>query len=179
MTDEIKSVPTTWRGVTYRSRTEARWAVFLAELPIAADYEAEPFRLQNGLYLPDFRIPEWKMFIEVKGREPTEDEAKKCSELARLAGEGVLLTDGAPSERFYRYFGASADGPYECWARIEQCRRCPGFVLEMAHDRRGSDWAGRYFIGPHAERCTDRGGIGVPQAAIRKAADERFGVHPK
>jgi hypothetical protein len=176
---EIKPIPTTWNGVTYRSRTEARWAVFLAALPIQAEYEAETYSLPSGLYLPDFWVPDWKFFIEIKGQEPTGEEKQKCLELSELSGNSVLLARGAPSDRFHRYFAKDPMLDGECWARFERCRRCWGFVLEMSWDRSGDDWAGRSFVGPHGSRCYDRGGEGVPQAALAKASNERFWVYPQ
>jgi hypothetical protein len=44
-------------GTTYRSVTEARWAVFFTFLEIGFEYEPERITLDNGeTYLPDFRL---------------------------------------------------------------------------------------------------------------------------
>jgi hypothetical protein len=59
----------------FRSRLEARWAVFFDTLRIKYAYEPEGFALQGGNYLPDFYIPNQRtfrhghngLFVEVKG----------------------------------------------------------------------------------------------------------------
>jgi hypothetical protein len=62
----IKAIETRYRGYRFRSRLEARWAVFLHHTRTAFEYEFEGFALPSGWYLPDFYLPEWKAFVEVK-----------------------------------------------------------------------------------------------------------------
>src|SRR5262249_22063830 len=50
----------------FRSRLEARWAVFFKELGIAYAYEHQGFDLAGEWYLPDFWLPRAKAFVEVK-----------------------------------------------------------------------------------------------------------------
>lgn len=69
---DIKPKPTTYNGIKYRSRLEARWAVFFTTLGIHFEYEKHYFELPSGFYLPDFLIPSQEKFpkalwIEVKG----------------------------------------------------------------------------------------------------------------
>lgn len=74
---EIKPIQTIYNGYHFRSRLEARWAVFFDALNIKYEYEPEGYVLPNGTcYLPDFRIyvrhrdykDEYKpIFVEVKG----------------------------------------------------------------------------------------------------------------
>lgn len=53
----IKPIETLYRGHYFRSKTEARFAVFLDCLGVKWDYEPQGFDLGNGLkYLPDFKI---------------------------------------------------------------------------------------------------------------------------
>lgn len=85
---QIKPIETRYKGYRFRSRTEARWAVFFDALGAEWEYEPEGFTLPNGKgYLPDFRIKCWGMrggirkepfylYIEVKG-EMTEEDAEK------------------------------------------------------------------------------------------------------
>jgi len=70
----IKSLPTYYNGIKFRSRLEARWAIFFDELGFSWEYEPEGFKLENGVrYLPDFLIKNFKgrfngdLWIEVKG----------------------------------------------------------------------------------------------------------------
>ena len=48
------SLPTWHNGIKYRSRTEARWAVFFEHLDIKFAYEAQGFVSGGTAYLPDF-----------------------------------------------------------------------------------------------------------------------------
>lgn len=53
----LKSIETKYKGYRFRSRLEARWAVFFDALNFKWEYEPEGFDLGFGeLYLPDFRV---------------------------------------------------------------------------------------------------------------------------
>lgn len=52
----IAPIPTRYAGCRFRSRLEARWAVFFDTLNLRWEYEPEGFRLPSGPYLPDFRL---------------------------------------------------------------------------------------------------------------------------
>lgn len=62
-------IPTWYDGVHFRSRTEARYAVFFRSLDIKWDYEVQGFDADGTWYLPDFvTFPALGMlWIEVKG----------------------------------------------------------------------------------------------------------------
>lgn len=64
----MKAIETKYNGYKFRSRLEARWAVFFDEMGIKYEYEPEGFELSDGTkYLPDFYLPESGSFFEVKG----------------------------------------------------------------------------------------------------------------
>ena len=66
----IKAIETTYKGYRFRSRLEARWAVFFDVLRIEWEYEKEGFVVgpnQDVSYLPDFFLPESNTWVEVKG----------------------------------------------------------------------------------------------------------------
>lgn len=53
----IKAIETVYKGYRFRSRLEARWAVFMDSLRISWQYEPEGFVLADGThYLPDFKL---------------------------------------------------------------------------------------------------------------------------
>ena len=53
----IKPIETLYMGHYFRSKAEARFAVFLDCLGVKWDYEPQGFDPGNGLkYLPDFKI---------------------------------------------------------------------------------------------------------------------------
>lgn len=63
----IKAIETTYKGYRFRSRLEARWAVFFDTIGSQWEYEKEGYDLSAaGWYLPDFYLPETESFIEVK-----------------------------------------------------------------------------------------------------------------
>lgn len=70
----INAIETHYDGYRFRSRLEARWAVFFNALEIAYEYEREGFNLEvlpdeTRRYLPDFWLPATKTWVEVKGEE--------------------------------------------------------------------------------------------------------------
>lgn len=96
----IKAIETKYKGYRFRSRLEARWAVFFDEMGLDWAYEPQGFDLgELGWYLPDFVIagngscssvipaaPQESgsrahFFVEVKGKMPTEIEVRKLSEV--------------------------------------------------------------------------------------------------
>jgi hypothetical protein len=54
----ILAIETHYKGYRFRSRLEARWAVFFDQAGITYQYELQGFRLPSGLYLPDFYLPD-------------------------------------------------------------------------------------------------------------------------
>lgn len=73
----MKSIETVYNGYRFRSRLEARWAVFFDSAGIQYNYEPEGFELSDGTkYLPDFYLPESDTFFEVKGIMSDYDEHK-------------------------------------------------------------------------------------------------------
>ena len=62
----IKAIQTVYKGYKFRSRLEARWAIFFDALGIDWGYEVEGYELSDGTwYLPDFVI-DGKFTIEIK-----------------------------------------------------------------------------------------------------------------
>jgi hypothetical protein len=89
----IKAIETKYNGYKFRSRLEARWAVFFDALKIPYEYEYEGFDLDDGCwYLPDFYLPEWKAWIEIKPILPIRFFKDKILHL----GE----EDGTPNELY-------------------------------------------------------------------------------
>ena len=83
---DIKPIETVYNGYKFRSRLEARWAVYFDESEIEYEYEPEGFELSDGtLYLPDFYLPWFKCFVEIKPKSISfEDEEIAKKKLERL-----------------------------------------------------------------------------------------------
>jgi hypothetical protein len=90
--NEIKVIETVYSGYRFRSRLEARWAVFFDALGIEYEYEKEGFELPSGWYLPDFWLPEQDIWVEIKPKNSS-DTSPKYGELAILTKKNVYLCD--------------------------------------------------------------------------------------
>jgi hypothetical protein len=80
---DIKPIETEYKGYRFRSRLEARWAVFFDAIGIKWEYEPEGYQFEDGtMYLPDFKLLNVKnrscraIFVEVKGNMKDEDMHK-------------------------------------------------------------------------------------------------------
>ena len=127
---KLKPLPTKYQGVLFRSRLEARWAVFFYELNLHWEYEPQGFTLDDrkdkhpdSCYCPDFlvRTPQKEdMWIEIKPHNVTQndkfDKFKKLIDCQR-----VYLLSGQPLDVLQ--------------SRL-MCPRCCGFELDS--------WSPRY-----------------------------------
>lgn len=92
MNGPIRAIETQYAGCRFRSRTEARWAVFFDALDIPWDFEAQGFHTPAGGYLPDFWLPDVDLYVEIKGPTPGETELAKCQAIPNL----IILVGGVP-----------------------------------------------------------------------------------
>jgi len=63
----IGAIETKYAGCKFRSRLEARWAVFFDTLGIQWKYEDQGYEVDGCRYLPDFWLPDCEVWAEVKG----------------------------------------------------------------------------------------------------------------
>lgn len=104
----LTPIETIYRGYKFRSRLEARWASFLDALREPWEYEKEGYRVQwfnepEAYYLPDFWLPRFDAFLEVKGAPPTDAERNLCRAL--MADKyPVVLAHGVPGDHFLEVF---------------------------------------------------------------------------
>lgn len=92
----IKAIDTEYNGFRFRSRLEARWAVFMDAMGVRYEYEREGYDLDGLLYLPDFWLPQLNAHLEIKPVEPTEQEQEKVIRLASHTGGLVYIMIGQP-----------------------------------------------------------------------------------
>lgn len=87
---DIKAIETVYKGYRFRSRLEARWAVFFDAANIKYEYEPEGFELDDGTrYLPDFYLPEYDWYAEVKARrDGAVDDLKRAE---RFVGDKIKV----------------------------------------------------------------------------------------
>ena len=80
--EDIESKFTAYNNLLFRSRLEARWALIFDGLRVVYAYEPRAFQLANGLsYVPDFWLERERVWIEIKGKTPTSEEAQKAMSL--------------------------------------------------------------------------------------------------
>ena len=101
----IAPIQTRYKGYHFRSRLEARWAVFFDALNIEWEYEKEGYDLgELGWYLPDFYLPQMSIrgeteepiFIEIKGVAPGPLEEYKCDALTKQTHISSFIFCGLP-----------------------------------------------------------------------------------
>lgn len=130
----LKAIETKYNGFTFRSRMEARWAVFMDSLGVKYNYEPEAYELDKGLvYLPDFWVPSLETFIEIKPDKPKAHEEHKAMLLARQSMHRVIILTGNPVlptndlHGGYIYFPSGSADEYYWWC---ECPRCGAFGIE-------------------------------------------------
>jgi hypothetical protein len=93
---KISTIETAYNGVTFRSRTEARWAVFFDAAGIPWQYEPEGFEFCGERYVPDFWLPREQTYFEVKGELPALDTLDRLYRFSSVSGERLLLAIDSP-----------------------------------------------------------------------------------
>jgi hypothetical protein len=125
----VRAIPTRYRDTMFRSRTEARWAVFLDRLKIRWQYEVEGWDLGFCRYIPDFWLPDDQAWLEVKrpadtlSDEEVRDILRKSDALSRADSAPVILGPGFPEAVWYSVtcacpYGLSCSN---CDATYEAC----------------------------------------------------------
>lgn len=204
MTYTMQVKPTWYAGIQFRSRLEARWAVFFDALGIPWSYEPETFVTENGHeYTPDFQLHlDWStrhsdcrtdaFYAEVK---PTVDGVRriwpKVYDLIEgngPLGGGITFLGEVPDARAFDWTPAH---PYAIW---DKGVSSGVFYFSNDHDR--------HMAFPPVPQvraddaidliCYALNGKGFPYStqarhvtnatdaahAFSAARNERFGLHP-
>jgi len=134
-----KPIETLYQGYRFRSRLEARWAMFYDALGVRWRYEWEGYDLGDGVYyLPDFYFPDLDLWIEVKGKSSAGDEVHKAKRLCEATGQRVYIFFGdIPYVDGYRLkrdwgsaFGFFPDGACSLNHHWCECLVCGKFGIE-------------------------------------------------
>jgi hypothetical protein len=144
-------IPTTYKGVQYRSRLEAKWAVFFEKLGFYFSYERYNITNENGdiLYVPDFYIYEgindndWvdTFFIEIKPSQPSQQYLDYLASLPLLYNQTILIMVGEPSfsqKQGYEFLSFNpCDHEGRRWSKgfsLVQCKYCSWYNLTIIDD---------------------------------------------
>ena len=138
----IKPIETKYKGYCFRSRLEARWAVFFDALGVEWQYEQEGLDLtdayqkrvdfkpldpgQRVLYLPDFYLPQQRKYVEIKpygGANWWGDGYPLLYEKIVLLGG--LLVHGVPGTIDDRTYEICVEGDTDCY--FGYCPHCHAF----------------------------------------------------
>ena len=133
----VRAITTRYKGYNFRSRLEARWAVFFDHLGVRWDYEPEGFELGNGLrYLPDFWLPDAKMWVEIKPGEPDDVARQKAWRLVQHSNFALFMSNGMP-DNFGTLFctedvGGKGDNFtwYQFRATVDWKKKCSVFLID-------------------------------------------------
>jgi hypothetical protein len=105
---QIKAIETHYGGFRFRSRLEARWAVFLDACELEYDYEPEGLKVPTESlgtlnYLPDFWLDSSAQWGEVKGFLPIDGmrrlHAIACSLTSCEDGNDLVVFGDVPRPR--------------------------------------------------------------------------------
>lgn len=116
----MKPIPTTYEGVKFRSRLEARWAVFFCQLQI--DWRYEPFEIgnENLSYTPDFLLHNLflcffnkRVFVEIKPLEPNDEYIEYLKKVKDPEGEDIFVFFGEPNFGVKNAIRVFSNGPNE------------------------------------------------------------------
>jgi hypothetical protein len=168
---EIKALPTPYNGITFRSRTEARWAVFFDVIGWQWDHEKEGFDVDGRWYLPDFYLPEFPMWFEVKPDQTDGAERKHFADLCRLSKRRGIIAYGQPAFGRRNLLLFDNNGSQVMEASLAEDRRNAGEYWLIGEETSMS-------VGPVQGAWHDRDPVyGIKlKAAFAAASDEKFGV---
>ncbi|HMF18863.1 MAG TPA: hypothetical protein VKE98_16775, partial [Gemmataceae bacterium] len=136
--DSIKAIETSYNGYLFRSRLEARWAVFLDALGVPYEYEPQGFDMDGLHYLPDFKLPVQKLWLEIKppGGFHGED-VRKVLEFGK--NQTILAIEGNPWPWEYLAwlpcYPLVFPFPTAQWANCPQCHLANIVLLDRDSER--------------------------------------------
>jgi hypothetical protein len=103
----MKVIETEYAGYRFRSRLEARWAVFFDHADIAWDYEPQGYEVVTPIgrvnYLPDFWLPGLGQYAEVKGFLDRTTTRRLLALAAGIKGGDLVVFGAIPKQRAGRW----------------------------------------------------------------------------
>ena len=99
MEKQIKAIETEYKNYRFRSRSEARWAIYFDALGVKYRYELEGYEVgEDSGYLPDFYFPDYDAYGEIKPDNFEKDP--RHDKFVLESGKSLLLFVGPPSEDY-------------------------------------------------------------------------------
>ncbi len=153
--NSIKAIPTTFKGHRFRSRLEARWAVFFDQLSIKYEYELEGYSLPSGAaYLPDFYLPDLDVFVEIKPHDKFPfAELEKIVEFALAGDRNLLLITGTPTNEAMYLLNRTTTSPTDEFT--DEGDELPAEELTPFFLHTQKDWSGvKFGVTPFSRNWT-------------------------
>lgn len=99
----IRAIETSYKGYRFRSRLEARWAVFFDAVNLRWEYEAEGYDVDGNWYLPDFvvSIGRCAVYIEIKPKTIGTEEFMRLHRFVLRNQGSLILLEGSPGGTTY------------------------------------------------------------------------------
>lgn len=189
--NQIKAIQTEYKGYRFRSRLEARWAVFFDACGVDWEYEPEGYDLGGGLqYLPDFLLHGVQgrdggdLYVEVKGQMNNVD-ARKINRFAslgmrdsRMCGKSataILVVGAIPSgetmDEITQNISDIAYSDHHGWPNYFNFETIDGDYF-AAHP--GVNWDGGFELFGDDSSYLCEMNPDATEAAYRKARQARF-----
>lgn len=177
----IKAIPTEYGGYWFRSRLEARWAVFFNAIGIPFRYELQGYNLDGIKYLPDFYLPDIGQYFEVKPFPVTEREYAVMCALCTESKRSVIVAEGDPylcPTRDYHHHDWTRKGvesPYQLIEMNERSQSISGKnFYEIEHiDEQGFCTSNKRALGWKSAICLDGYGFWYPVEASAMNSKDR------
>lgn len=169
----IRAIETRYAGTYFRSRLEARWAIWFDAMGIPWNYEIVGWSVGDARYLPDFELPSFGWHVEIKPSAIPEAEAARLSRVfyaARDSQTNLAVLQGYPA--YGQYVLKVSDDPLQLAWAFADCRRCNG-VSYVAHDESAWGNVGRHMCQDN-EKWPDVAGariVGAYEKAMRAKFD--------
>ena len=143
----ITPIETSYKGHRFRSRLEARWAVFFETLRIPWLYEPEGFHFNGHMYLPDFFLPTLNhrsmsgdgTYAEIKPGNVDKSYSQMLSDFTESSGKTLILlasgtVEHSPSwhnggDFHYEY---TPCGGWDNCMLFAKCYRCGKIKIEFS-----------------------------------------------
>ena len=98
-----RAIPTCFKGITFRSRLEARFASLMTALRVNYVYEPVRCNLDGGkTYTIDFFLPDQQLYVELKPKRPHIEEEQKCEQMSSRGFRVTLLYGSAVGQPPFR-----------------------------------------------------------------------------
>lgn len=135
----MKAIETEFDGYKFRSRLEARWAVYFQAMRIEYVYEPEGYQQGKIKYLPDFWIPLFQCFAEVKPLPFTESQFNKT---LILPNSCILLDTSYPMSRQMYFVTKAFDDQTEyCHYKKPNIDIGPWMIFQESERKKRLWWA--------------------------------------